>query len=199
MFECKVCGRKFKNKTSLTSHKGYHKKKTSAPPPQELAKRDASAPGDKTKVEVVESAAPADRHQRVVACPVASTESKAGEIRALLEKGYTAEQLIEDFEFAESTVRLEVERGGLPERSPKEEEPPPKPPERPQMLVKTKVVTMEYTNIMVMAQEAAKNEWNWPDMNFTDFVDTVLYKFFKDRGIILEGYVVEDKKEGQRS
>ena len=55
----------------------------------------------------------------------------------------------------------------------------------------------QYTPIMYMARLAAENKWGWSGkIPFEDFVDTVFYHFFKDRGIILQGYIVEDEVEG---
>lgn len=51
-----------------------------------------------------------------------------------------------------------------------------------------------FTPIMRAAYEAAVREFNWrPDMGFEDFLDTCLAFFFKDRGITLAGYIIEDK------
>jgi hypothetical protein len=62
----------------------------------------------------------------------------------------------------------------------------------------THVITCEYTPIMEMAREAATNEWNWdPDIRFEDFIDTILYHFFKDRGITLQGYIVDEEAEAK--
>lgn len=61
-----------------------------------------------------------------------------------------------------------------------------------------KVTVMGYTPIMQRAQEAAINEMGWPvDMSLEDFLDTVLYHYFKRKGIRLEAYVIEEsaKKE----
>jgi hypothetical protein len=35
-----------------------------------------------------------------------------------------------------------------------------------------------------------------PGIRFEDFVDTILYFFFKDRGITLQGYIVDEKVGG---
>ena len=62
----------------------------------------------------------------------------------------------------------------------------------------THVMTCEYTPIMAMAREAATNEWNWdPGIRFEDFIDTILYHFFKDRGITLQGYIVDEEVEAK--
>lgn len=55
----------------------------------------------------------------------------------------------------------------------------------------------QYTPIMYMARLAAENKWGWSGkIPFEDFVDTVFYHFFKDRGIVLQGYIVEDEVNG---
>jgi len=57
----------------------------------------------------------------------------------------------------------------------------------------------DYTPIMRAAQQAAVIEWGWnEEMPFANFIDTVLWAFFKDRGITLAGYTVE-KEEGYAS
>lgn len=75
---------------------------------------------------------------------------------------------------------------------------PPREPERPttspsdatKLRLIPKILTIDYTPIMMMAQRAAIIEWDWPeDMPPDDFFDTILYHAFKDRGIILQGYV----------
>ena len=55
-------------------------------------------------------------------------------------------------------------------------------------------IDAQYTPIMDIAKQAATEEWNWnSDMRFEDFIDTILYHFFKDRGITLQGYIVDEK------
>ncbi|MCK4388465.1 MAG: hypothetical protein KAW00_06795 [Dehalococcoidia bacterium] len=56
-----------------------------------------------------------------------------------------------------------------------------------------KIFTMDYTPIMRVAQDAAVKYFGWrPDMPFENFVDTVLYYYFLEKGITLMGYVVDD-------
>ncbi len=58
-------------------------------------------------------------------------------------------------------------------------------------------IKSQYTPIMYMARLAAEDKWGWPaDLAFEDFIDTCLTHFFKDRGIILQGYIVEDEIGG---
>lgn len=63
-----------------------------------------------------------------------------------------------------------------------------------------KIFTMDYTPIMRVAQDAATKYFGWrPDMPFENFIDTCLFLFFKEKGITLIGYVVDDSllpKEG---
>ena len=55
----------------------------------------------------------------------------------------------------------------------------------------------QYTPTMYMARLAAEDKWDWPgNLPFEDFIDKILYHFFKDRGIILQGYIVEDEVGG---
>ena len=57
------------------------------------------------------------------------------------------------------------------------------------------VITCPLTPIMATARQAAIKEWNWPsDIRFEDVIDTILYHFFKDRGITLQGYIVEEEQ-----
>ena len=50
--------------------------------------------------------------------------------------------------------------------------------------------------LLWQAREAAIREWNWPaDITPEDFLDTYLFESFKQRGIILGGYQVIDRKK----
>lgn len=67
-----------------------------------------------------------------------------------------------------------------------------------QLRMVPKVFTAGYTPIMRIAQDAAVRYFGWrPDMPFENFIDTVLYYYFLEKGITLVGYVVDDslKKE----
>jgi hypothetical protein len=64
-----------------------------------------------------------------------------------------------------------------------------------------RVFTIDYTPIMRSAQDAATKFFNWrADMPLENFLDTVLYLFFQEKGITLCGYIVDEaflvKKEG---
>ena len=59
-----------------------------------------------------------------------------------------------------------------------------------------RVYTIDYSPILRMAQDAAIKYFGWrEDMPFGNFLDTVMYLYFKDKGITLAGYVVEDNLE----
>lgn len=56
-----------------------------------------------------------------------------------------------------------------------------------------RVYTIDYSPILRMAQDAAIKYFGWrDDMPFGNFLDTVIYLYFKDKGITLAGYVVEE-------
>ncbi len=56
-----------------------------------------------------------------------------------------------------------------------------------------RVYTIDYSPILRMAQDAAIKYFGWrEDMPFGNFLDTVVYLYFKDKGITLAGYVVDD-------
>ncbi len=58
------------------------------------------------------------------------------------------------------------------------------------------VFNCRYTRIMHIARVVTIKEWGWPeDMPIGDFIDTILYHFFKDRGITLKDYIVEEEHE----
>ena len=60
----------------------------------------------------------------------------------------------------------------------------------------SKVFTSSYTPIMRAAREAATRFWGWrADMPLENFLDTVIYNFFKEKGIILAGFIVEEEAE----
>lgn len=56
-----------------------------------------------------------------------------------------------------------------------------------------RIFTCTYTPIMQAGLAAAVNVFNWrKDMPFENFLDTVVYLFFKEHGIQLAGYIVDD-------
>ena len=59
-----------------------------------------------------------------------------------------------------------------------------------------RIHTMDYSPIMRAAQDAAIRFWGWrPEMPFGNFIDTILHGYFKDRGITLAGYILEESEE----
>ncbi len=57
-----------------------------------------------------------------------------------------------------------------------------------------RIFTTAYTPIMQQAQDAAVKFFGWPsDMPFEDFLDTVLFFYFKEHGIELGGYTVSEE------
>lgn len=78
---------------------------------------------------------------------------------------------------------------------------PTKPEEKVATFIRVvpRVQIISYTPIMQRAQEAAFNEFGWSaDMSLEDFLDTVLYYYFKRKGISLEAYVVEKPAEAKK-
>jgi hypothetical protein len=56
-----------------------------------------------------------------------------------------------------------------------------------------RIYTTTYTPIMMQAQDAAVKWWGWrSNMPFENFLDTVLFLYFKEHGITLGQYTVED-------
>ncbi len=58
------------------------------------------------------------------------------------------------------------------------------------------LIQCQFTPILYMGKLASINEWGWPEnMSFEDWMDLIVYHFFKDRGITLQAYVVDTKLE----
>lgn len=58
-----------------------------------------------------------------------------------------------------------------------------------------RIYTVDYSPIMRGAQEAAIRVWGWrPEMPLGNFLDTVIYTFFKEHGITLAAYIVEEEE-----
>lgn len=56
-----------------------------------------------------------------------------------------------------------------------------------------RVYTIDYSPILRMAFDAAVKIFGWrADMPFGNFLDTVIYLYFKEKGVTLAGYVVDD-------
>lgn len=64
--------------------------------------------------------------------------------------------------------------------------------------VYVRVVPKEFrmdSGLIWQAMEAAINEWHWPrDISPKEFIDAYLVLSFKQRGIVLGGYVVEEEE-----
>lgn len=60
-----------------------------------------------------------------------------------------------------------------------------------------RVFQMDFTPTMRLAKVASIREWGWNDMPWADFFDTCLHILYKEHGIILAGYIVQepDKEE----
>lgn len=59
-----------------------------------------------------------------------------------------------------------------------------------------RIYTIDYSPILRAAQDAAVKYWGWrPDMPLGNFIDTVTFLYFKEKGITLAGYIVEETKE----
>jgi len=59
-----------------------------------------------------------------------------------------------------------------------------------------RVYTIDFSPIMRAGFDAAVRVWGWrADMPFGNFLDTVIHAFFKEHGITLAGYIVEETEE----
>ncbi len=55
-------------------------------------------------------------------------------------------------------------------------------------------IRSQYTPIMYMGRLASVDKLGWPEtLTFEELTDIVYYHFFKDRGITLQGYIVDDE------
>lgn len=58
-----------------------------------------------------------------------------------------------------------------------------------------RVLTATFTPIMLSGMTAAQRVWGWrQDMPFENFLDTVIIYFFRDHGIELASFVINDPK-----
>jgi len=65
-----------------------------------------------------------------------------------------------------------------------------------QITMVPRVYTIDFTPIMRSGLEASQRVWGWrPDMPLANFLDTVIYNYFKEHGITLAAYVVEETEE----
>jgi len=59
-----------------------------------------------------------------------------------------------------------------------------------------RVYTIDYSPILRAAQDAAIRYFGWrPEMPLGNFIDTLCYLYFKEKGITLAGYIVEETEE----
>jgi len=59
-----------------------------------------------------------------------------------------------------------------------------------------RVYTIDYSPIIRIAQNAAIKYWGWrTDMPLGNFLDTVIFLYFKEKGITLAGYIIEETDE----
>jgi len=58
-----------------------------------------------------------------------------------------------------------------------------------------RVFTCDHSPIMVTAHHAAQQLWGWPNMALIDFLDTVIYKYFKRCGVTLTGFIIDETEE----
>jgi hypothetical protein len=60
----------------------------------------------------------------------------------------------------------------------------------------TRSYTIDYSTIMRLGRAAAYKLWRWPlSMPLGDFLDTVIYRYFKEHGVTLEGFFIEESPE----
>ena len=59
-----------------------------------------------------------------------------------------------------------------------------------------RVYTIDYSPILRAAQDAAIKYFGWrAEMPLGNFIDTVMFLFFKEKGITLAGYIIEETEE----
>ncbi len=65
------------------------------------------------------------------------------------------------------------------------------------VMIAPKRFEMEST-LLWQAREVAIREWDWPtDISPGDFLDTYLFESFKQRGVMLGAYQIEDRNRGR--
>lgn len=60
----------------------------------------------------------------------------------------------------------------------------------------SKVFTLDFTVVMRAGYQAAQDLWGW-DVSFRDFIDTVIFRYFKRCGVTLAGYIIDETPEEQ--
>lgn len=59
-----------------------------------------------------------------------------------------------------------------------------------------RIYTIDYSPIMRAAHQAVHELWGWPvDMTLGEILDTIIHTMFKDRGVTLAGYIIEETPE----
>lgn len=62
-----------------------------------------------------------------------------------------------------------------------------------------RVLTASFTPIMLSGMTAAQRVWGWrQDMPFENFLDTIIVNFFRDRGIELAAFVIQDPAQHEQ-
>jgi len=61
-----------------------------------------------------------------------------------------------------------------------------------------RIYTTDFTPIMRAARAFVVSEWGWrPDMPLQNLIDTIFYFFFKDRGVTLAGYIINEEAKAE--
>ena len=63
-----------------------------------------------------------------------------------------------------------------------------------QIKMVTRVFTVDYTPTMKIGYEASHRLWGW-QMPFEDFLDTVIWRYFKIHGVTLESFTIDETPE----
>ena len=63
-----------------------------------------------------------------------------------------------------------------------------------QIKIVPRVFTIDYTSTMKTGYEASQRLWGWK-MAFEDFLDTVIWRYFKVHGVTLESFTIDETPE----
>lgn len=103
----------------------------------------------------------------------------------LNKKNYNEELFVEDEDGTEKTEKTDTKTNKNTVRITSD------PNNATEIKIVPRIMTMDFTPIMRVAQVVSIREWGWrPDMPLENFLDTVLYNYFKEHGIVLNGYFV---------
>ncbi len=59
-----------------------------------------------------------------------------------------------------------------------------------------RIYTIDYSPVMRAGHQAVHELWGWPiDTTLGEILDTIIITFFKDRGVTLAGYIIEETPE----